>query len=82
MACTEEQGNQLVGSVDDLGAAGTAVGLIGLLHDWGIPEERAKEYETGIHDGGILMGVKARSDEDARYFVQQWQAIGGRLVHS
>ena len=63
------------------GAAGLAVGLIGALSDWGIPEERAKQYETGIHDGGILMGVRPRSDEDARHFEQQWEAIGGQHVH-
>ncbi len=64
------------------GAAGLAVGLVGALSDWGIPEERAKQYETGIHDGGILMGVKPRSDEDARHFEQQWEAIGGQHLHS
>ena len=64
------------------GAAGLAVGLIGALSDWGIPEERAQQYEAGIHDGGILMGVKPRSDQDARHFVQQWKAIGGQHVHS
>jgi len=64
------------------GAAGLAVGLIGALSDWGIPEERAKQYETGIHDGGILVGVKPRSNQDARYFVQQWKASGGQHVHS
>ncbi len=65
-----------------VGAAAVTGGLIAVLSDWGIPEERAKQYETGIHDGGILMGVRARSDEDARYFEQQWKAIGGRHVHS
>lgn len=64
------------------GTAGLAFGLIGALSDWGIPEQRAKQYETGIHDGGILMGVRPRSDEDARHFEQQWKAIGGQHVHS
>ena len=64
------------------GAAGLAVGLIGALSDWGIPEERVRQYEAGIHDGGILMGVKARSDEDARHIEQQWKAIGGQHVYS
>ena len=64
------------------GAAGLTVGLIGALSDWGIPEERAKQYETDIHDGGILMGVTPRSEEDARHFEQQWEAIGGLHVHS
>ena len=64
------------------GAAGVAVGLIGALSDWGIPEERVRQYEAGIHDGGILMGVKPRSDEDARYFEQHWKASGGTHVYS
>ena len=64
------------------GAAGLTVGLIGALSDWGIREERARQYETGIHDGGILVGVKPRSDRDARHFVRQWKAIGGQHVHS
>jgi hypothetical protein len=62
------------------GATGLTVGLIAALSDWGIPEERAKQYEAAIHDGGILMGVKPRTDEDAAYFADQWQALGGRLV--
>ena len=64
------------------GAAGLAAGLIGALSDWGIPEERVRQYEAGIHDGGILMGVKARSDEDAQHIEQQWKAIGGQHVYS
>ena len=64
------------------GAAGLAVGLIGALSDWGIPKERVQQYEAGIHDGGILMAVKPRSDQDAQYFVQQWKASGGQHVHS
>ena len=64
------------------GAAGVAVGLIGALSDWGIPEERVRQYEAGIHDGGILMGVKPRSDQDAQYFEQQWKASGGTHVYS
>ena len=64
------------------GAAAAAMGLIGALSDWGIPEERNRQYEAGIHDGGILVAVKARSEEDARYFEQQWKAIGGQYVYS
>jgi hypothetical protein len=64
------------------GAAGLAFGLMGALSDWGIPEERVQQYEAGIHDGGILMAVRSRSDQDARHFEQQWKAIGGQYVHS
>jgi hypothetical protein len=29
-----------------------------------------------------VMGVRPRSDEDARHFEQQWKASGGQHVHS
>jgi len=64
------------------GAAGVTFGLIAALSDRGIPEERAQRYEAGIRDGGILMGVKPRSDEDARHFEQQWKAAGGQHVYA
>ena len=56
------------------GAAGmTAGGLMGLLVGAGIPEERAKLYETELKSGGIVLGVKPRTDDDARYFENKWQ---------
>ena len=62
------------------GAAGLASGLAGALAHWGIPQERIRHYEAGIHDGGILMMVEARTVDDARGIEQQWKAIGGRDV--
>jgi hypothetical protein len=56
--------------------------LITALTKWGIPQGRIEEYEQGIRAGGILMGVKPRSDKDAGELVKQWQASGGKLVHS
>lgn len=64
------------------GAVGVAGGLIGALTDWGIPKGRVELYESGIREGGILIGVKPRSDEDARRVSEQWEASGGELVHS
>ena len=64
------------------GVTGLAAGLIGALADWGIPERRLRQYEAEIHDGGILMGVKSRSQEDARRIAEQWVALGGQHVHA
>lgn len=63
------------------GAGAAAGGIIGALVGWGIPEERVKHYEQGIKDGGILMGVKPRSDEDARYFAHEWKNSKGEHVY-
>jgi hypothetical protein len=63
------------------GTVGLASGLIGALANWGIPENRLSEYEAAVRSGGILLGVKARSEEDARFLESQWRECGGRLVH-
>lgn len=55
------------------GAGGLTGGLVGALIGWGIPEEHATEYEKGIREGGTVLGVTPRSDEDADYFENQWR---------
>jgi hypothetical protein len=54
------------------GAGAVVGGGIGALVGAGIPEERVKEYESGLKNGGILMGVKPRTPEDRRYFDETW----------
>ena len=55
------------------GAGGITGGLVGALIGWGIPEEHAKAYEEGIKNGGTVLGVKPRSDDDATYFENEWK---------
>ena len=63
-------------------AAGVAGGVIGALQHWGIPASRMDEYHAGIENGGILMGIKPHSAEDALYFEQQWKVNRGTQVHA
>lgn len=63
------------------GAGGATGGIIGALIGSGIPEERVKDYEEGIKNGGIVMGVNARSDEDAEYFENDWRSNRGEHVY-
>jgi len=63
----------LAAGIAGAGAGAAAGGLIGALVGWGIPEEHVKRYEAGIKNGGILMGVRSRSDDDARYFAEDWK---------
>lgn len=63
-------------------ATGVAIGLMGMLKNWGIPDPRVEQYEVGLRAGGILLGVKARSDADALQIQQRWQTCGGKYIHS
>ena len=63
------------------GAGAASGGLIGALIGWNMPEERVKEYEEGVKNGGILMGVKTRNDEDALHFENEWKQNGGQQIY-
>jgi len=63
----------LAAALAGAGAGGLTGGLVGALVGSGIPEEHAAEYEEGIKNGGIVMGVKPRNAEDAKYFEEQFK---------
>lgn len=71
----------LAAALAGAGAGGITGGLVGALIGAGIPEERVKHYEEGIKNGGILMGVTPRSDEDALRFEQEWSRSNGQHVY-
>ncbi len=50
----------LAAALAGAGAGGLGGGIIGGLVGAGIPEERAKQYETDLNAGGILVGVHAQ----------------------
>ncbi|MBA2649304.1 MAG: hypothetical protein H0U75_06850 [Legionella sp.] len=39
------------------GAGSIAGGLVGAMVGWGIPEDKAKRFESDIKSGGILLGI-------------------------
>jgi hypothetical protein len=63
------------------GAAAVASGLVGALHDWGLPQDRLQGYEAALKAGGILLGVKPRTEADAQLIETQWNAIGAESRH-
>jgi uncharacterized protein YjbJ (UPF0337 family) len=63
------------------GAGALTGGLIGALVGHGIPEEHAKYYEKGLQEGGIVMGVQPRNEEDADYFEKNWRDNRGESVY-
>ncbi|GIZ09010.1 hypothetical protein [Flavobacterium sp. UMI-01] len=63
------------------GAGGITGGIIGALVGSGIPEERAKIYESGIKEGNVVMGVYPRTEEDAEYFENDWRTNQGKEIY-
>jgi hypothetical protein len=72
----------LAAAVAGAGAGAAGGGLLGALVGWNIPEERVKHYEEGIKNGGILMGMQAKNDEDAQHFERQWNQPSGQRLSS
>lgn len=71
----------LAAAIAGAGAGAAGGGLVGALIGWNIPEERVKEYEQGIKNGGILMGVKTRNNEDALHFENEWKQNRGQHIY-
>ena len=46
-----------------------------------LPEERVKRYDEGIRNGGILMGVRPRNDEDATHLESAWKTNRAQDVY-
>ena len=63
-----------------LGAGGATGGLIGALIGAGIPEDRAREYESGINEGGILIGTRPRDDKHAADLERDFNTYGGTNI--
>jgi hypothetical protein len=71
----------LAAAIAGAGAGAATGGIVGALIGWGIPEERVKEYDRGIREGGILMAVRPRNDEDATYLENSWKSNRGEQVY-
>ena len=72
----------LAAALAGAGAGGAAGGLVGALVGAGIPEERVKHYEKGMKEGGILLGVNAKSPDEAREIERSWKSAEGEHVYS
>lgn len=72
----------LAAALAGAGAGGLTGGLVGALIGWGIPEDRAMLYETGIKNGGTVLGVTPRSAEDAAALQSDWETNhGGQHIY-
>ncbi len=70
----------LAGALAGAGAGGATGGLVGALVGAGIPEDRARQYESHVKEGGMVVGVRPRNDDDATYFEDTFRTGGARDV--
>jgi hypothetical protein len=63
------------------GAGGLAGGLIGGLVGSGVPEARAKLYDSGIKEGNVVITVTPRDEADAIYLQENWKKNQGEEIH-
>lgn len=71
----------IIAALTGAGAGGLTGGLVGALIGSGIPEERAKLYDEGIRNGGAVVGVNPRSDDDATHFENEWRGYNGQHIY-
>ena len=55
-------------------------GLVGGLVGYGFPEQTAKQYETSVHEGGVVLGVTLHSDEQIEEMMSRFADFDGRDV--
>lgn len=70
----------IAAAIAGAGAGGAAGTLVGALVGAGIPEHRAKVYDSGLREGGILLGVEARSSEEVASLEELLEDRGGEQI--
>ena len=71
----------LLAGLAGAGAGGITGGLIGALVGSGIPEDRAKVYESGIKEGHVVLGVHPRNTEDADFIENDWKSNQAKEIY-
>ncbi|HEV2705614.1 MAG TPA: hypothetical protein VGV59_06790 [Pyrinomonadaceae bacterium] len=70
----------IVAALAGAGAGGATGGLVGALIGAGIPEHRAKVYDASLRSGGILIGVEAKTGEEADELEKLLNDLGAEHV--
>ena len=71
----------LAGALAGAGAGGAAGSLVGALVGAGIPEDQAKLYDKDVDNGGIVLGVHPRDNDDYNYVTERYNEYGANNVY-
>jgi hypothetical protein len=72
----------LAAALAGAGAGAIAGGLIGALIGWGIPEAEVRAYEKIVKEGGVVLAVALKSDQDARAVEEKFRELHGENIQS
>ncbi len=67
----------LAAAMAGAGAGGITGGIVGALLGSGISEDYTKEYEEGLKEGGIVLGVKVKSEDERKNLANVWKSYEG-----
>ena len=71
----------LAAALAGAGAGAVTGGIIGALVGWGIPEDNAQAYQQALREGGVVVGVVARTNEDSDRIKEEFNRIQGENVY-
>lgn len=57
------------------GAGAAAGALVGALVGWGIPDDKAQMLEDEIKKGGVVIAVRAKSEDERAILEDQWSSL-------
>ncbi len=72
----------LAAGIAGAGAGGITGGIVGALIGSGISENYAREYEEGIKNGGVVLGVKINSEDERKNLANVWKSYEGSNLGS
>lgn len=70
----------LAGALAGAGAGAVTGGLVGALVGWGMTEENAEAYQAALREGGVVIGVAPRNDDDASAIKDEFDKLHGDNV--
>jgi hypothetical protein len=70
----------IVAALAGAGAGAVTGGLLGALIGLGIPESNAKAYEAALKEGGVVIGVHCRSNDDCNDLKKRFAELNGENI--
>lgn len=58
-----------------VGAGAAAGALVGALVGWGIPDDKAQMLQDEVKKGGVVIAVKAKSEDERALLENQWSSL-------